>query len=109
MWHNRFKENREDVNDDARPGRPSTSTSDENIEIVKQKMILDNRQITIREVADDVGISYGSFHVLGMKLRTAMIVPKLINFTQKQRRMDIAQKRLTKFNNSPDLLKTDYN
>ena len=54
LWCNRFKEGREDVNDDARPGRPSTSTIDENIEAVK-KMILDNRRITIREVADDVG------------------------------------------------------
>ena len=57
LWYNRFKEGREDVNDDARPGRPSTSTTDENIEAVK-KMILDNRRITIREVADDVGISF---------------------------------------------------
>ena len=53
LWYNRFKEGREDVNDDASPGRPSTLTTDENIEAVK-KMILDNRWITIREVADDV-------------------------------------------------------
>ena len=30
LWYNRFKEVREDVNDDARPGRPSTSTTNEN-------------------------------------------------------------------------------
>ena len=56
LWYNRFKQGQEDVNDDARPGRPSTLTTDENIESAK-KMILDNRPITIREVADDVGIS----------------------------------------------------
>ena len=55
LWYNRFKEG-QDFNDDARVGRPSTST-DENIEAVKQ-MILDNRRITISEVADDVGISF---------------------------------------------------
>ena len=71
LWYNRFKGDREDVNDDARSGRPSTSTTDENIEAVK-KMILDNRRITIREVADDVGISFGSYQamfidVLGVK------------------------------------------
>ena len=49
LWYNRFKEGRKDVNDDIRPGRPSTSTADENIEAVK-KMILDNCRITIREV-----------------------------------------------------------
>ena len=57
LWYNRFKAGREDGNDDAHPDRPSMSTIDESIEAVK-KMILDNRRITIREVADDVGISF---------------------------------------------------
>ena len=44
-------------------------------------MILDNRRITIRKVADDVGISFGSCqaictNVLGMKHATANIVKK---------------------------------
>ena len=59
LWYNQFKEGREDVNDDARPGSPIMSTTDKNIEVVK-KMILDNRRITIGEVADDVVISFGS-------------------------------------------------
>ena len=46
LWYHRFKEGREDGNEDARLGRPSTSTTDENIEAVK-KMILDKRRITI--------------------------------------------------------------
>ena len=37
--------------------RPRMLTINENIEAVK-KMILYNRRITIREVADDVGISF---------------------------------------------------
>ena len=40
-----------------------------------------------------------------MKRGAANIVPKLPNFEQKQRRMDIAQEMLTMFNNDPDLLK----
>ena len=40
LWCNRLKECREDVIANARPGRPSTSTTDENIEAVK-KMILE--------------------------------------------------------------------
>ena len=39
---NRFKQGREYVNVNARPGRPNTSTTEENIEAMK-KMILDNR------------------------------------------------------------------
>ena len=50
-------EGREDANDDDRRGRPRTS--DGYIEAVK-KIIWDNRRITIREVADDVVISFGS-------------------------------------------------
>ena len=40
-----------------------------------------------------------------MERAAANIVPKLINFYQKQRRMDIAQEMLTTFDNGPDLLK----
>ena len=73
-------------------------------------MILDNRGITIGEVADVVGITFGSCqaiftHVLGMKRAVAKIVPKLLNFEQEKRRMSIAQEMLTTFNDDPDLLK----
>ena len=84
LWYNRFKEGREDVNDDACPDRPSTSTTDINIEAVK-KMILHNRRITIREVAADVGISFGScqaifMDVVGRERTAAKIVPKFATF-----------------------------
>ena len=59
-------------------------------------MILDNRRITIREVADDVW---------GMKCASAKIIPKLLNFEQKQPLMDIAQEMFTTLNDNPDLLK----
>ena len=39
VYYNQFKEGREYVNNDAHPGRPSTSPTTENIETVK-KMIL---------------------------------------------------------------------
>ena len=60
-WCKRFQYGREDVEDDERPGRPSTSPTDESVEKVKE-MVMNDRQITIREVADDVGISIGSCH-----------------------------------------------
>ena len=40
-----------------------------------------------------------------MKRAAAKIVPKLLNFGQKQHRMDISQEMLTKLNNDSDLLK----
>ena len=70
-------------------------------------MILDNCRITIREVADDVGISFGSCQaiftdIFGMKSASAIIVSKS---EQKQHRMDIAEEMLSTFNGDPDLLK----
>ena len=52
------------------------------------KITLDNRQITIREVADDVGIFFGScqaifMDILGMKFAAVKIIPKWLNFKQK--------------------------
>ena len=95
----RFQDVREDVEDDERPGRPSTSTTDENVEKVKE-MAMNDRRITIREVADDVDISIGLCHeifsnVLGMKRVAAKFVLKLLNFEQKQRRVEVAQESLT--------------
>ena len=90
MWYNWFKEGREHVNDDASSRRPNISTPDINIEAVN-KTIFDNRRITIREVADDVGISLLGIwqaiilNVLGVKRAAAKIVPKLLNFEQKKK------------------------
>ena len=108
-WYKRFQEGREDTEDDERPGRPSTSTTDDNVETMK-KMIMENRRITIREVADEVGISFGSCQaiftdVLGMKRVAAKFVPKLLNFDQKQHRMNIAQELLNEVNDDPELIK----
>ena len=81
----------------------------QHFEAVK-KINLNNRRITIKEVADDVSISFSSCQaiftdVLCMKSAAAKIVPKLLNFEQKQRHMDIAQEILMTFNDDPDLLK----
>ena len=75
-------------------GSPSTSKTNENIEAVKT-MILKTRRITIWDVGDKVAISFGSCQAIftdvsGMKCATSKIVPKLLNFAQKQRRMDFA-------------------
>lgn len=108
-WYKRFENGRESAESDERCGRPSTSTNDENVEKVK-KMVMDNRRITIREVSEDVGISFGSCQsifsdVLGMKRVAAKFVPKLLNFTQKQCRVEVAQDLLNECNNDPMLLK----
>ncbi|UYV80226.1 hypothetical protein LAZ67_18002085, partial [Cordylochernes scorpioides] len=107
-WYKMFSEGREDVNDEERAGRPSTSTTDEKINEV-EKMILANRRITIREVAEDLNISIGSCHSifindLGMRRVAAKFVPKLLNCDQKQHRMNIANEMLDSVRDDPNLL-----
>jgi len=60
-WFKHFKAGRMSVGEDPRPGRPSTSTNDDHVERV-QAVIRGNRRLTVREVADEVGISIGSCH-----------------------------------------------
>ena len=55
-WHRRFKEGREDVEDDPRSGRPSTSTTEENVEIVRQK-VLGDRRLTVRMIANELDMN----------------------------------------------------
>ncbi|UYV76739.1 hypothetical protein LAZ67_14001920 [Cordylochernes scorpioides] len=110
-WYKMFSEDREDVNDEERAGRPSTSTTDEKIffSYEVEKMILANRRITVREVAEDLNISIGSFHSifindLGMRRVAAKFVPKLLNCDQKQHRMNIANEMLDSVRDDPILL-----
>ncbi|UYV64656.1 hypothetical protein LAZ67_3001551 [Cordylochernes scorpioides] len=102
-----FSKGREDVNDEERAGRPSTSTTDEKINEV-EKIILANRRITVREVAEDLNISIGSCHSnfindLGMRRVAAKFVPKLLNCDQKQHRMNIANEMLDSVRDDPNL------
>ena len=108
-WYKLFTKGQEEVNDDARPGRPSTSTTNEDTEAVK-KIVMENSRITIREVAEDVSVSVGSCHaifsdILGLKSVAPKFVPKLLNIDQKTRRVNIAQEMLNDVNDDPDLLK----
>ncbi|KYN39705.1 hypothetical protein ALC56_05908 [Trachymyrmex septentrionalis] len=107
-WYKMFSEGREDVNDEERAGHPSTSTTDENIDEVK-KIVLANRRITVREVAEDLNISICWCHSiftndLGMRRVAAKFVPKLLNFDQKQHRINIAKELLDSVRDDPNLL-----
>lgn len=95
----RFQDGREDIEDNERLGRRSTSTTDKNAEAARE-MVMNNCRITIREVADDVGILFGSclkfFECFGYEARGSIIYSKIVvNFEHKQRRMEVAQKSLT--------------
>ncbi|UYV80513.1 hypothetical protein LAZ67_19000396 [Cordylochernes scorpioides] len=74
-----------------------------------EKMILANRPITVKEVAEDLNISIGSCHSifindLGMRRVAAKYVPNLLNCDQKQHRMNIADEMLDSVRDDPNLL-----
>ena len=101
-----FSEGREDVNDEERAGRPSTSATDENIDEVK-KIVLVNRR-TVIKVVEDLNISIGLCHSiitndLHMTRVAAKFVPKLLNFDQKQHRINIAQEMLDSVRDDPNV------
>ena len=83
-WHKAFSECREVVENLPRVSRPSTSVNNGNIEKV-EKIVLENRRVRIREVAEALNISQGStqhivVHILGIKRVTARLEPKDLNF-----------------------------
>ena len=94
-WHRRFKEGREDVDDDPRAGRPSTSKTEENIERVRQ-VVRGDRRLTVRIIADEVGMNHNAVweiitEDLGMRKICAKMVPKLLSNDQKDRRKQVCQ------------------
>ena len=54
-WHKRFKEGWEEVEDDPRSGRPSTSRTVDNIERVEQ-MVRADRRLAVRMIAEELSI-----------------------------------------------------
>ncbi|XP_018347222.1 PREDICTED: putative uncharacterized protein FLJ37770 [Trachymyrmex septentrionalis] len=83
-WHKAFSEGREVVENLSHASRPSTSVNDDNMEKVKE-IVLENRRVGIREIAEALNISYGStqhilVNVLDMKRIAARLVPKDLNF-----------------------------
>jgi len=57
-WFERLCNGCESAEEEERSGRPSTSKTQENIERVSE-MIQSNRRLTIREISEDLNISYG--------------------------------------------------
>ena len=77
-----------------RPGRPSTSTNDDNVERFRA-VICGNRRLTGRDVANEVDISIGSCHQiftekLQMRRVSVKFVPRLFTDNQKDNRVEIS-------------------
>ena len=124
QWCTRFKEGRQEVEDDHRSGRPSTSGATDNIERVRLK-VWSNRRLTVQMIADELGMNSGLtvrmiadelgmnservrrivMEDLEMKKICAKMVPKLLNEGQTERRVQVCQDILEQLKTEPKLLK----
>ena len=86
-WHKRFVEGREDEENDPKSGRHCTSTTDTNIEKVRQ-LVCSDPCLTICIIANEVDMdkeTVGTILVdtLGMRKVRAKMVPTLLTEQQK--------------------------
>ena len=107
-WHKRFKNGRLSVEDDERSGRPSTSTDDLHIDEINT-LVRANRSLTVRELAEEYGISVGScHHILAEELKmhcvAAKFVPRLMTSDQQAHRVQVWQDLLDHSENDKEFL-----
>ena len=89
-WYNRLKDGHTSVESDACAGRCSTSWNDELTDQV-QTFVMQDCRVTIRKLAEEVGINTGSVRsiltdVLAMRRVSAKFVLKSLTMEQKQLR-----------------------
>jgi len=109
-WYNCFKDGSTSVDSEPRHGRLSTSRNDNVINQV-WTLVMQDRRITVRELAGEVGVSTGSVHTiltadLGLRIVSAKFVLKLLTMQQKQLRLEIAQDMLDCVESDSNFLNT---
>ena len=78
-WHERSKGGRQSIDDGERPGRPSNLTDDPHVDKINT-LVRANRRLTIRELAEECGISVGSrYEITTAKLKMHRTAAKLMS------------------------------
>ena len=106
--YRRFENSRTSVDSDPRSGRPSLTTTLENIERV-WLAIEGDRRLTVRELENDLGMPKTTVweilnKILGMTRACAKFLPKLLTTEQKDLRSEIAQDNLEKVSDDENVL-----
>jgi hypothetical protein len=85
-WYSRFRNGRTSIDDDPHTGQPSTVRTNETVDRVNA-VIHGNQHLTIREIADEFNLSFGTCQAilmqdLGMRRVSAKLVPRLLTQDQ---------------------------
>ncbi|GFS71524.1 histone-lysine N-methyltransferase SETMAR [Nephila pilipes] len=109
-WFARFRDGREAMDDDERCGRPRSSRTDENVEIV-QALVRSDRRMTIEMIAESLNMSVGSVFTimtedLKKKKLCARFVPHTLTTEQKEHRIASSEDLIAAADEDPNFLKT---
>lgn len=105
-WHSLFKQGRESLEDDPRPGRSIDVTTPALIQKV-EKIVLENARLKKKQLAEMVGVSDTTiFKILhdhlGMSKVSARWVPRMLTPPQKQQRVECSRAFLNLCNEDTD-------
>ncbi|KAL4089073.1 hypothetical protein QTP88_024146 [Uroleucon formosanum] len=108
-WHKRFREGREEVEDNQRVVRPCSSKTNDNISKINE-IVRKDRRLSIRMIAEMVNIDKETVRQilhdeLNMTKICAKMVPKNLTLEQKDGRRQICVDILEQMENERDLLK----
>lgn len=103
-WIRHFSDGRESLEDEGRSGRPRTSLTTETVARA-DAIVRDDRSITLRFLAAELGVSYGSaqsimHEELGRRKCCARWVPHLLTDHQRAERVRICRQWLEMFDSS---------
>ncbi|KAM8718955.1 hypothetical protein ACLKA7_011629 [Drosophila subpalustris] len=104
-WYSNFKRGRTSTEDSKRSGRPKEVIIPEIIRQVRQ-IVLTDRSVKVREIAETVGISTGSavsilHDHLHMKKLNVKWVPHFLDIEQREKRVADSKSCLDMFNRNP--------
>jgi len=81
-WFNEFQRGRTSVFDEPRPGAPKTATTEDNVTKLHD-LVLADRRLKIREIAETVGMSYNCLYGVSLVLHSCqMVINKFLMSTE---------------------------
>lgn len=104
-WLREFERGRSSTADEARSGRPSTSTTETNIDNVN-RLVLKDRRYNVRFIAQEVGLPKSTVHEilkqsLGLSKVCQRWVPRILTTDQKELRVQHSRQLLALYERDP--------